>query len=64
MQCLHINMHLQKVHVILQQSTRLYIILFLVKLTFSMDRVDRGSRGHFHGVLWDNVILYLKCQAR
>ena len=62
MQCLQIKKHLQKG--ILQQSTQLYIILFLVKLTLCMDGVGRGSLEHFHGVLLDNVTLYLECQAR
>ena len=62
MQCLHINMHLQKVT--WQQSTQLYIILFLVKLTFCMDGVGQGNLGHFHRVLWDNVSLYLKYQDK
>ena len=47
MNCLQISMLLQKV--ILQQSTKLYIILFCVKLTLSMDGVDRGTLGHLHG---------------
>ena len=41
-------MHLQKV--ILQQSTQLYIILFLVKLTLCMDGVV--------GELWDTFMGY------
>ena len=47
MQCLHINMHLQKVR--LQESTQLYIILFWVKLTFCVEGAVGEPRDTFMG---------------
>ena len=46
----------------LRQCCILFCIL--VKLTLCMDGVGRGTLEYFLGVLWDNIMLHLKYQAR